>query len=118
MSWQLLVYVLKSKRLPASVMKSFPISVRKSFLVASRFCNEVKFPISVRKSFLVASRFCNEVQAASCVSNEAELNINVFLQVPLLIPCHRVINSSGQSGTYMGGTGNHLKEWLLRHERP
>ncbi|KAJ8248069.1 hypothetical protein GJAV_G00237910 [Gymnothorax javanicus] len=38
--------------------------------------------------------------------------------VPLLIPCHRVITSSGKSGSYMGGTGNHLKEWLLKHERP
>ncbi|KAJ8387042.1 hypothetical protein AAFF_G00160960 [Aldrovandia affinis] len=38
--------------------------------------------------------------------------------VPLLIPCHRVISSSGQSGSYMGGKGNHLKQWLLTHERP
>ncbi|KAJ8013975.1 hypothetical protein DPEC_G00035430 [Dallia pectoralis] len=37
--------------------------------------------------------------------------------VPLLIPCHRVISSSGQSGTYMGGKGNHLKQWLLNHEK-
>lgn len=38
-------------------------------------------------------------------------------QVPLLIPCHRVISSSGQSGPYMGGRGDHLKQWLLTHER-
>ncbi|KAG7463000.1 hypothetical protein MATL_G00190710 [Megalops atlanticus] len=37
--------------------------------------------------------------------------------VPLLVPCHRVISSSGQSGSYMGGKGNHLKQWLLVHER-
>ncbi|XP_014009936.2 methylated-DNA--protein-cysteine methyltransferase isoform X1 [Salmo salar] len=37
--------------------------------------------------------------------------------VPLLIPCHRVISSSGQSGMYMGGKGNHLKQWLLTHEK-
>lgn len=37
--------------------------------------------------------------------------------VPLLIPCHRVISSSGQSGPYMSGKGNHLKQWLLTHER-
>uniref|UniRef100_A0A8C7L7D9 Methylated-DNA--protein-cysteine methyltransferase n=1 Tax=Oncorhynchus kisutch TaxID=8019 RepID=A0A8C7L7D9_ONCKI len=37
--------------------------------------------------------------------------------VPLLIPCHRVISSSGQSGIYMGGKGNHLKQWLLTHEK-
>ncbi|TNN44441.1 Methylated-DNA--protein-cysteine methyltransferase [Liparis tanakae] len=37
--------------------------------------------------------------------------------VPLLVPCHRVISSSGQSGPYMGGKGDHLKLWLLTHER-
>uniref|UniRef100_A0A8C6T7L6 Methylated-DNA--protein-cysteine methyltransferase n=2 Tax=Neogobius melanostomus TaxID=47308 RepID=A0A8C6T7L6_9GOBI len=36
--------------------------------------------------------------------------------VPLLIPCHRVISSSGHSGPYMGGKGDHLKQWLLTHE--
>ncbi|KAF7220404.1 methylated-DNA--protein-cysteine methyltransferase [Nothobranchius furzeri] len=36
--------------------------------------------------------------------------------VPLLIPCHRVISSSGQSGPYMSGKGDHLKQWLLTHE--
>nr|XP_023699256.1 methylated-DNA--protein-cysteine methyltransferase [Paramormyrops kingsleyae] len=37
--------------------------------------------------------------------------------VPLLIPCHRVISSAGQPGNYMGGKGNHMKCWLLAHER-
>ncbi|KAM8852091.1 methylated-DNA--protein-cysteine methyltransferase-like isoform 2-T2 [Synchiropus picturatus] len=36
--------------------------------------------------------------------------------IPLIIPCHRVISSSGQSGSYMGGAGDHLKQWLLTHE--
>uniref|UniRef100_A0A8C0JF95 Methylated-DNA--protein-cysteine methyltransferase n=1 Tax=Chelonoidis abingdonii TaxID=106734 RepID=A0A8C0JF95_CHEAB len=35
--------------------------------------------------------------------------------VPIIIPCHRVICSSGQTGNYGGGT--HLKEWLLSHEK-
>ncbi|XP_051936871.1 methylated-DNA--protein-cysteine methyltransferase isoform X4 [Hippocampus zosterae] len=37
--------------------------------------------------------------------------------IPLIIPCHRVILSSGQSGPYMSGGGDHLKQWLLAHER-
>ncbi|XP_061692983.1 methylated-DNA--protein-cysteine methyltransferase isoform X5 [Syngnathoides biaculeatus] len=37
--------------------------------------------------------------------------------IPLIIPCHRVISSSGQSGPYMSGRGDHLKQWLLAHER-
>ncbi|XP_048362244.1 methylated-DNA--protein-cysteine methyltransferase isoform X2 [Sphaerodactylus townsendi] len=35
--------------------------------------------------------------------------------VPIIIPCHRVICSSGQAGNYTGGS--HLKEWLLSHEK-
>ncbi|NXS52039.1 MGMT methyltransferase, partial [Brachypteracias leptosomus] len=35
--------------------------------------------------------------------------------IPILIPCHRVIRSSGQSGNY--GGGNLMKEWLLSHEK-
>ncbi|NWH16737.1 MGMT methyltransferase, partial [Grus americana] len=35
--------------------------------------------------------------------------------IPIIIPCHRVIRSSGQSGNY--GGGNLMKEWLLSHER-
>ncbi|KYO43919.1 methylated-DNA--protein-cysteine methyltransferase [Alligator mississippiensis] len=35
--------------------------------------------------------------------------------LPIIIPCHRVICSSGQTGNYTGG--NHLKEWLLSHEK-
>ncbi|XP_072851503.1 methylated-DNA--protein-cysteine methyltransferase [Pogona vitticeps] len=35
--------------------------------------------------------------------------------IPIIIPCHRVICSSGQTGNYTGGS--HLKEWLLSHEK-
>ncbi|NXW63097.1 MGMT methyltransferase, partial [Eurystomus gularis] len=35
--------------------------------------------------------------------------------IPIIIPCHRVIRSSGQSGNY--GGGNLMKEWLLSHEK-
>ncbi|KAM4851859.1 methylated-DNA--protein-cysteine methyltransferase [Thomomys bottae] len=35
--------------------------------------------------------------------------------VPILIPCHRVICSSGFTGSYSGG-GPAVKEWLLAHE--
>ena len=37
------------------------------------------------------------------------------LQIPIIIPCHRVICSSGQTGNY--GGGNLMKEWLLSHEK-
>uniref|UniRef100_A0A4W2CJJ7 Methylated-DNA--protein-cysteine methyltransferase n=1 Tax=Bos indicus x Bos taurus TaxID=30522 RepID=A0A4W2CJJ7_BOBOX len=34
--------------------------------------------------------------------------------IPILIPCHRVVCSSGAMGNYSGGVG--VKEWLLAHE--
>ncbi|KAM9197550.1 methylated-DNA--protein-cysteine methyltransferase [Dugong dugon] len=34
--------------------------------------------------------------------------------VPILIPCHRVISSSGAVGNYSGGLA--VKQWLLAHE--
>ncbi|KAM9494316.1 methylated-DNA--protein-cysteine methyltransferase-like [Clarias gariepinus] len=37
--------------------------------------------------------------------------------VPLIVPCHRVLCSSGESGKYMGGNGDKIKVWLLSHER-
>lgn len=36
------------------------------------------------------------------------------LQVPILVPCHRVVCSSGAVGNYTGGPA--VKEWLLTHE--
>lgn len=36
------------------------------------------------------------------------------LQVPILVPCHRVVCSSGAVGNYIGGPA--VKEWLLTHE--
>lgn len=35
-------------------------------------------------------------------------------QVPILIPCHRVVRSTGAMGNYTGGVA--VKEWLLAHE--
>ncbi|NWU94168.1 MGMT methyltransferase, partial [Upupa epops] len=35
--------------------------------------------------------------------------------IPIIIPCHRVICSSGQKGNY--GGGSLMKEWLLAHEK-
>ena len=35
--------------------------------------------------------------------------------IPLVIPCHRVVNHNGKLGGYSGGLWR--KEWLLKHER-
>jgi len=36
--------------------------------------------------------------------------------VPIIIPCHRVIRTSGELGGF--GAGLPIKRWLLRHEQP
>jgi methylated-DNA-[protein]-cysteine S-methyltransferase len=36
---------------------------------------------------------------------------------PLLIPCHRVVGSSGKLTGYSGRGGTDTKRWLLEHER-
>lgn len=37
--------------------------------------------------------------------------------VGLVVPCHRVVTSSGKPGNYCRGRRNWLKAWLLEHER-
>ena len=38
--------------------------------------------------------------------------------LPIIVPCHRVLKSSGGIGGYMGEAenGTRMKRWLLRHE--
>ena len=37
--------------------------------------------------------------------------------VGIIVPCHRVILSSGKIGNYSGGLKNCVKQWLLDHEK-
>ncbi len=36
---------------------------------------------------------------------------------PIVVPCHRVLPSSGELGFYSAGEGPATKIWLLKHER-
>ncbi|KAK5908623.1 hypothetical protein CgunFtcFv8_016662 [Champsocephalus gunnari] len=71
---------------------------------------DVKFGETV--SYKCLAEMAGTPRAAQAVGGAMRRN-----PVPLLIPCHRVISSSGQSGPYMSGKGDHLKQWLLTHER-
>ncbi|KAF5922294.1 hypothetical protein HPG69_006896 [Diceros bicornis minor] len=53
-------------------------------------------------------------RAGSGRSNEKQSCKFLSAWVPILIPCHRVVCSSGAVGNYSGGLG--VKEWLLAHE--
>ena len=37
--------------------------------------------------------------------------------VLIIVPCHRVVLSSGAVGSFSGGRWNDAKSWLLDHER-
>ncbi len=45
----------------------------------------------------------------------AVANANGANHMPIIIPCHRVINTGGKLGGYSGGLWR--KEWLLAHEQ-
>lgn len=45
----------------------------------------------------------------------AVANANGANQLAVIIPCHRIINSSGNLGGYGGGVAR--KQWLIEHER-
>ncbi|XP_051816202.1 methylated-DNA--protein-cysteine methyltransferase isoform X1 [Acanthochromis polyacanthus] len=70
---------------------------------------DVKFGETV--SYKRLAEMAGNPKAARAVGGAMRKN-----PVPLLVPCHRVISSSGQSGPYMSGKGDHLKQWLLTHE--
>ncbi|XP_048865045.1 methylated-DNA--protein-cysteine methyltransferase isoform X2 [Brienomyrus brachyistius] len=63
-------------------------------------------------SYKRLAEMAGNIRAARAVGGAMRRN-----PVPLLIPCHRVISSDRQPGNYMGGKGNHMKCWLLAHER-
>ena len=37
--------------------------------------------------------------------------------VSLVVPCHRVVRAGQEAGHYSAGTRDHLKVWLLQHEK-
>lgn len=57
--------------------------------------------------------------AALCGSPKASQSVGSAMRnnpLSLIVPCHRVIRSSGAIGNYSGGERNDAKVWLLRHE--
>ena len=38
-------------------------------------------------------------------------------QLPIVVPCHRVLAAGGALGSYTAGDGPATKQWLLEHER-
>ncbi|NXT83428.1 MGMT methyltransferase, partial [Zapornia atra] len=69
---------------------------------------DVKFGEAI--SYKQLAHLAGNSRAARAVGGAMRSN-----PIPIIIPCHRVICSSGRSGNY--GGGSLLKEWLLSHEK-
>uniref|UniRef100_A0A8C3LIH8 Methylated-DNA--protein-cysteine methyltransferase n=1 Tax=Chrysolophus pictus TaxID=9089 RepID=A0A8C3LIH8_CHRPC len=87
-----------------------PMLQRDSFTkeVLWTLLREVKFGEAI--SYQQLAERAGNSRAARAVGGAMRSN-----PIPIIIPCHRVICSSGQIGNY--GGGNLLKEWLLSHEK-
>ncbi|ESO95391.1 hypothetical protein LOTGIDRAFT_117209, partial [Lottia gigantea] len=57
------------------------------------------------------AELCGNQNASRAVGAAMKTN-----PIMILMPCHRVIQSSGELGNYHGGTRNSVKVWLLKHE--
>ena len=62
---------------------------------------------------------CSYAQLAAAVGRpkafRAVARANSTNRLPLIIPCHRVVNSNNKLGGYSSGIAR--KQWLLAHER-
>ncbi|XP_053439504.1 methylated-DNA--protein-cysteine methyltransferase [Nycticebus coucang] len=97
------------KELPLPALHH-PIFQQDSFTrqVLWKLLKAVKFGETVSYQQLAA--LAGNPRAARAVGGAMRSN-----PVPILIPCHRVVCSSGALGNYSGG-GWAVKEWLLAHE--
>lgn len=62
-------------------------------------------------SYAKLAELCGSPKACRAVGQAMRTN-----PLPLVVPCHRVITSSGASGPYMKGKGDNIKKWLLHFE--
>ncbi|NWY05298.1 MGMT methyltransferase, partial [Nothoprocta ornata] len=87
-----------------------PLLLRASFTreVLWRLLGAVPFGEAVSYQRLAA--LAGSGKAARAVGSAMRSN-----PIPIIIPCHRVIRSSGDLGQYGGGAL--MKQWLLSHEK-
>ncbi|XP_062927875.1 methylated-DNA--protein-cysteine methyltransferase [Mobula hypostoma] len=100
-----------SGKLPLPVFHH-PIFQQATFTcnVLRTLLNDVKFGEMI--SYKQLATLAGNSKAVRAVGGAMRSN-----PVPIIVPCHRVICANGQIGNYMGGRGNHLKQWLLTHEK-
>ncbi|XP_053927961.1 methylated-DNA--protein-cysteine methyltransferase isoform X2 [Cuculus canorus] len=105
-------YFCEPSRVGSLPMPAFhhPLLQQDSFTrqVLWTLLRDVKFGEAV--SYKQLADLAGNSRAARAVGGAMRSN-----PIPIIIPCHRVIRSSGQTGNY--GGGNLMKEWLLSHEK-
>jgi len=69
----------------------------------------LRIPFGKTRSYLDIAKELGNEKKLRAVGNANSKN-----QIPILIPCHRVIGSKGALVGYAGGMDK--KEWLLKHE--
>ncbi|MGH0133930.1 UNVERIFIED_CONTAM: hypothetical protein FKN15_077966 [Acipenser sinensis] len=94
----------------SSTSPSYPASSTFTSQVLQTLLRDVKFGETV--SYKHLAEMAGNSKAVRAVGGAMRKN-----PVPLIVPCHRVISNNGNIGNYMGGKGNHLKQWLLTHEK-
>ena len=78
------------------------------YLKARMACAKISYGKTV--SYLELARLAGSPRAARAVGTAMATNPH-----SILIPCHRVIRTSGGRGQYGGGL--YAKNWLIRHEQ-
>lgn len=68
-----------------------------------------KIPYGTTRSYLEQANIVGNSKAVRAVARANGAN-----QLAIIIPCHRIINTSGEVGGYGGGIGR--KKWLIEHE--
>jgi len=63
-------------------------------------------------SYAELAKRCGNPKACRAVGQAMRAN-----PLPLVVPCHRVVRSSGKLGHYMSGDGDNIKAWLIDHEK-
>lgn len=69
----------------------------------------MSIPYGTTRSYMAQSKAIGKNKAYRAVANANGAN-----QLAIIIPCHRIINKSGDLGGYGGGITR--KKWLLEHE--
>ncbi len=96
----------------AGIRKDFSVPI---LLIGTEFQKEVwtellKIPYGATTSYLELAKKINRPKAVRAVGSANGAN-----PIPIIVPCHRVINSNGNLGGYGGGL--ELKKYLLNLEK-